>query len=111
MFVLLLRKEDVNSYSCPAEDGNYKGNLNFIAGISESIIVNDPECIGELNQLLFTKQVLWFFLVHNQAFFDQSISHPLMKFRLALRTLCFKKNILTSYTAHLSSSSMRLLIT
>ena len=55
MFVLLLREEGADSCSCPAEDGNYEGNLNFVARMGESIIVDGPECIGELNQLLFTE--------------------------------------------------------
>lgn len=55
MFVLLLRKEGADSYSYLVEDGDYEGNLNFVAGIDELIIVDDSECIGELNQFLFTE--------------------------------------------------------
>lgn len=50
-------------------------------------VVDSPECIGKLNQLLFPEQVLRLFLVHDQAFFGQGIPGPLKKFCLALRTL------------------------
>lgn len=55
VFVLLLRKEGPDSRSCPAEDGNYEGNLDLVAWMDELGVINSPERPGELNELLFTK--------------------------------------------------------
>ena len=87
IFILLLREEGADSCSCPAEDGDCEGNLYFIAWMDELGVVDSPEYSGELNQLLFTEQMLRLFLVHDQAFFGQGISGPLMKFVKALGTL------------------------
>ncbi len=53
VFVLLLREEGTDSGSCPAEDSDCEGDLNFVAWMSELGVVDSPECIGELDQLLF----------------------------------------------------------
>ena len=55
IFVLLLREEGADSYSYLAEDGDYEGDLNFVTWISELGVINNPEYIDELNQLLFTE--------------------------------------------------------
>ena len=52
-------------------------------------VINSPECIGELNQLRFTEQVLRLFLVHDQAFFGQGIPSPLIEFRSAFGNVRF----------------------
>lgn len=63
VFVFLFREECADSCSCPAEDGDGKWHLYFGAMNVNRL----PESIGELNQLLFTKQVRPLVLVHDQA--------------------------------------------
>lgn len=54
MFVLLLWEVGANSCSSLAGKDYCEGNLNFIAWMDELGVINCPECIDELNQLLFT---------------------------------------------------------
>jgi hypothetical protein len=55
VFVLLFRQEGADSCCCPAVDGNCKGYLYFIARVDEVSVIESPEGIGKLHELLFTE--------------------------------------------------------
>jgi len=80
---LLLREEGADPRFNPTEDRDKKGNLNFVTWMDEMVIVDGPECDGELDQLLSTKEMLRLLLVYDQAFLIQGIPHPLVHFRSA----------------------------
>lgn len=87
VLVLFVGEEGTNPRPSPTEDGDCEGDLNFITWMDELGIVNGPECGVELDQLVFTEQLLLLFFIHNQAFFGQGISGPLMKYCLAMGTI------------------------
>ena len=80
VFILLIGEEGANPRFNLTEDGDCEGDLGFITWIGELGVVDSPERSVELNQLLFTKQLLLFFLLHHQTFFSQGIPYPLIKF-------------------------------
>ena len=61
VLVLLVREEGTDPCSSPTGDGDCEGNLNFITWMDELSIVNGPERGVELDQLIFTEQLLLLF--------------------------------------------------
>ena len=108
--ILLIWKKGADPRPSPTEDRDDKRNLDFVARMGEMIIVYGPEGSSELDQLLSAEQMLRLLLVHDQAFFNQSVPYPLARFRSA-RSWASSWSILTLYTARLSCSSMRLPVT
>jgi len=81
--ILLVREKSADPCSSPTEDRNDERYLNFVAWMSEMIIVHGPEGNGELDQLLSAEQMLRLLFVYDQAFFGQGISYPLVYFHSA----------------------------
>ena len=86
VLVLFVGEEGTYPRPSPTENGDCEGNLSFITWMDEVGIVDSPERGAELNQLPFAEQLLLLFLIHNQAFFGQSVSGPLMILCLATGT-------------------------
>jgi len=79
VFVVLIKKEDINSRFNLIEDCNSKRYLNFIARISKLNIIINLEDFIKLNLFMLLKIILRYFYFYNKSFFDQCVSSLLRK--------------------------------
>ena len=78
--VLLVGEKSADPCASPTEDSNNKGDLSFIAWMDELTIVDGPERLRELDQLLLAEQMLRLLPVHDQPFMGQRMPYPLVEF-------------------------------
>jgi len=85
--VLLIRQESPDSCSSPNIKGRYPRDLDFVAWMGEDSVVCGPERNVELVPFFFTEEMLLLIFVHNETFFEQGVSHPLIDISSATRAV------------------------
>ncbi len=75
--VPVVREEFTNFSSSPAECRHKKWDLNLVAWMNETGVIDGTSCDGDFNELFFAKQVFLFSFVDNYSLRPQSVPYPL----------------------------------